>query len=370
MSRHDIGLGELFTVIRTMFLACRQWITISLLGVTLLTLAPGHLVSSLALNLNLIGLLKPTQDEVALREELRESCQSSPKPINPRIAWRAGWLALEQAKDPDLAVCIWRRIPDFAAQALSGAVAGSLGLPESLRYGQIAMRIAPDTFAARWALGRALFHLQRWREASDALTKALERNPGDLKRDEPEAYALAGVAIWKSGGSPDLAQAYLEQSFALEPRDDFTVLYLLFTYIDFGPQSKVEPLTRYALIHWPDNADFNIVMGDIYVAKGDYVSAEHHYQVALKARPDLALAHLKMGDVYRRAGNILLALEQYDYALQHNSDAWVYGQLADRFLQAGDRDKAIVALCHAVKLNWKVGLSNQELIGMQSSCGK
>ncbi len=351
-------------MIRTTPNALARVIVIIVLGVTLVMLTLGRAFPAFTLNLELIGLLKRDQNNALLKQRLFDLCQTPDEAMNPRHAWWTGWLAINQLDDPVLALCLWRKAPDYSTRALSRAVESRLGQPISLEYARLVVKMAPDAFVARWAYARALFRLQYWSEASNALDLVLEMKP-----DHAEANALKGYAVLKANGPIQNVRHLLEYAFRLDSKNDWAIRYLFYFYYDHGTPTELESITKYALTRRPDDFDYNTGMGDILLKRGDYDASEKYYLVALNARPNSSFIRIKTGDLYRARGNLTLALEYYASAIEASPDEdWLYLRLAEAYLLAGDRGQAVKVICSAMELGVGMTQMKQKLDAIQASC--
>jgi tetratricopeptide (TPR) repeat protein len=166
--------------------------------------------------------------------------------------------------------------------------------------------------AARQFLGLGLAHyaLRQYRQASEALLKALEIDP-----TSPSAYSA-----WNSVG-PSLAPAdwkdflpRLERLAAEHPANAQTACLagaLLFRYgvavaepADFAP---AQLLLERALRLKPQFSDAHIELGNLFMERKDFEMAAAQYREAVREDPQSQMAHYRLGQAYRDLNKLELA---------------------------------------------------------------
>ena len=116
----------------------------------------------------------------------------------------------------------------------------------------------------------------RWEEAKDAFTKAIE-----LKPDYAEAYVKRGVAY---GSLSDYQQAIKDFTNAIQLKPDYTEAYYNrgVTYVKLGNyQQAIEESTK-AIQLKPDYAEAYFFRGTTYVILGNYQQAINDYKIAAR----------------------------------------------------------------------------------------
>lgn len=83
-----------------------------------------------------------------------------------------------------------------------------------------------------------------------------------------------------------------------------------------------------------------IILGDLFLASGDFQSAEANYKIALEYRKDYPYAYAALGRVEKAKKNYDEAIKQTESAIRIMSDVSFVSQLADLYELKGDNDKA------------------------------
>jgi cellulose synthase operon protein C len=164
-----------------------------------------------------------------------------------------------------------------------------------------------------------------YREASGALTDAIDRNPQDsgLKaalirvtaqldgvdaaisraalyaKDEPNnpLYPMVAGQVYQAAGRWNDAAAVLEKAAADHPDDDTLSVALARVYARTGHFGKAEELLRQRMAAKPNDPTPGSVLGPLYLATGSTANAAKIFNAMLAQRPNDLSAMLGLADV-------------------------------------------------------------------------
>ncbi len=161
------------------------------------------------------------------------------------------------------------------------------------------LRLRPDTPAAHYNVGNALFHLRRWSEAAGHFREALALSP---------EYGLAhqGLAMaLQSEGRYDDALGSFERAVRLMP-----------------------------------TADVHYNFGVLQQARGYVTDALDHYQEAVRLNPAFPEPHFAIGLFHVRRGEPRQAAAAFRHALDLRSE-WTAARLQLAWLRATSPDRTV-----------------------------
>jgi Flp pilus assembly protein TadD len=164
-------------------------------------------------------------------------------------------------------------------------------------------RAEPGDVIAWNHLGFAYIKLGRYREATEALRKAVRLQPNDA-----QAWKDLGITYGESGRYREAVEAYRE---ALRRKPDYFQAWvnLGFAYIDLGRYREAVDAYREALRLKPDDAKAWYNLGLAYANLGRHREAVEAYREALRLKPDDANAWNNLAIAYAQSGNRSAALE-------------------------------------------------------------
>ena len=179
------------------------------------------------------------------------------------------------------------------------------------------MSLRPNAVAIHADMGAALFQASRFKEALDALARAVELSPGSAIN-----LVRAGAAAQQLGDNQRALEFY-ERANAIQPRAE----------------------------------TFNNI-GTIQYGLGDYAKAAAAYEGSLLIRPRSALTNRNLGDAYRHLGRAADARRAYQRAVDQGeeevsvrpSDARAIARLAVYQAKAGNDAAAMRSLKRALSL--------------------
>jgi cellulose synthase operon protein C len=177
-----------------------------------------------------------------------------------------------------------------------------------------------------------------YREASSALTDAIDRNPQDsgLKadlirvtarvdgvdaaiskatlyaKDEPNdpLYPIVASQVYQDAGRWKDATALLEKAAADHPSDDTLSVALARVYARTGQFGKAEQLLKQRMAAKPNDPTLGSMLGPLYLATDRTADATKIYNAVLAQRPNDLSAMLALADVAIAEKNWTEAVEQ------------------------------------------------------------
>ncbi len=243
------------------------------------------------------------------------------------------------------------------AQSFSESNESSLAI--SLLYD--VLREEP-TYRDAWIiLGYTYLSLEHYRDAQDALLKALELDPTKTETryflglayfgEDEYASALTQIELAIESGYEPRVQAYqkladiavlaTEYKKAVEAYENVLVLnssdvnlYIrpVWLYIDKldQPDRAIELAEQAVTEHLNEAMSYNL-LGWALTAAGDYSNAEYNLNYALVLNPDLAAAYLNLGVWHEKQGHTTEAQEHYKRAYTLDPGSSVGNLAANRY---------------------------------------
>jgi tetratricopeptide (TPR) repeat protein len=172
----------------------------------------------------------------------------------------------------------------------------------------------PESGRALFRRGRAERHLERYSDAVDSLTRAIQTVPaGQTIEYISDAYMFRGIC-WFHIGSLDLARGDFERASATGGgfQDPRIFLWIGYTHHQQGDYRQAIENYNKAIAKSPDFALAHVNKGRAYMDLREYKKATESFNNAIGAEPDV-------GDHYYKAGLAQLKLEQYDKAVDYLS---------------------------------------------------
>lgn len=256
------------------------------------------------------------------------------------------WLALALQVTPELK----RHVELGLAAKRSGDL--DTAVREFLR----ASELAPELAATHVNLGAVYNDRKDYEKAIGPLRKALELNP-----DLPGVHGMLGIALLAQGQADEsiphleragkqglLGVALLEtnrprdaverlEAALIEQPEDPDLLYYLGQAHALLSKQALELLTA----KHPDSARSRQLRGEAALALGNREAAEQHLRSALEVRPDLRGVHLALGELYLASGDYETAEREFR---QEPGSAFAAYKLGVVLLQRGDTKAALLEL--------------------------
>ena len=168
----------------------------------------------------------------------------------------------------------------------------------ALEAARSAVDLAPDSFDAQFALGRALFGNGDLAGAARAFQSAISLRPADLK-----ARFFLATTLERSGDDAAALTAYREL-IAKEPRSAEGHLGLGVLLVKRGGDSQAEGISELerCIELDPNNYEARITLGRVLVGKGRAADAIAHLRVAANLAPSNPEPHYQLSLAYRKLG--------------------------------------------------------------------
>jgi len=168
----------------------------------------------------------------------------------------------------------------------------------ALESARSAVNLAPDSFDAQFALGRALFGTGDTAGATRAFQTAVSLRPTDLR-----ALFFLATALERSGDDAGALEAYRDL-ISKEPRSAEGHLGLGVLLAKLGGNNQTEgivELERCVAIE-PNNYEARVTLGRVLVSKGRAADAIQHLRVAANLAPNNPEPHYQLSLAYRKLG--------------------------------------------------------------------
>jgi Flp pilus assembly protein TadD len=186
------------------------------------------------------------------------------------------------------------------------------------RLGNI-VQANPEDLEALSVLGDLQRTAERYAEASDTYTRALELTPGDQPGDW-RFYYVRGIAYERNKEGPK-AEADFKKALELRPDQPQVLNYLGYSWVDQG--INLEPaleMIRKAVEQAPNDGYIIDSLGWAFYRLGRYDEAVESLEQAVQLRPDDPEINDHLGDAYWRAGRQLEARFQWNIAAAVDED--------------------------------------------------
>ena len=182
-------------------------------------------------------------------------------------------------------------------------------LPEALACYRQAVALDPHSPDARTSLGFALQQSGELEAAQAALEQALALQPDSFDA----AYLLGQICT--SRQQPSRAAAYWETALGLQP--DFEPLYgeLCQALFQAGALDKARSTIASGIQRFPQNASFQLFLGNIHFHQKDWGIANAAYAQALRLDPALPQAYGNLATIFQNQEDWQQAVAHFDKAL-------------------------------------------------------
>jgi protein O-GlcNAc transferase len=131
-----------------------------------------------------------------------------------------------------------------------------------------------------------------------------------------QAHELHGLgkAAHKDGALSDAIQYFTK---ALDVHPDFEEAYrdLCFALFQAGQPAKARAIVLKGLNRFPNSAELNLYLGNLYFENGEFAKASELYQKMLAAQPQHGMANFNLGRVQQELGETNAAIGSYRRAL-------------------------------------------------------
>jgi tetratricopeptide (TPR) repeat protein len=143
----------------------------------------------------------------------------------------------------------------------------------------------------------------------------------------------------------DDAIAEYQKALDIAPGDPAALLGLASAYLRNSNFPKAADSAQLALEKLPDDAEVNLVMGEVLLARHEFMNAEPYLKEALNAKPQmLPHVHALLGRVYAETDRTQEAIHELNLGLESDEDGSVHYQLARLYRKTGDAKNASIAM--------------------------
>jgi len=198
-----------------------------------------------------------------------------------------------------------------------------------------ALKRYPDSPEVQYYYGQQLFNQGKYREAIPHYQKVYALMP----QSRIASYRV-GQALVASGQLKE-AKKHIDESLTRQPGDILALsLKVRYELLNLQPQEAIGTLKQtIALV--PDAPRPHTLLAELYWADGIMSVAEAYAQKALKLGEKAMSPRIVLGDIYVRKGQYGKAVEQYGKILDREPTNLVaLSQSADSYLNLGDVKKA------------------------------
>jgi len=178
-----------------------------------------------------------------------------------------------------------------------------------------------------------------------------------LEPDSPKTHLLLGDMYRHRQHLAEAENEYTAAA-ALDPHDPAPLYGLASAYSEDAKLDQALTTVKRALGMSPDDADLNLLAGEILVAQHEWPQAETHLNHCLNAahplKPQiLPHVHVLLGQVYAQTDRPQEAISELQMGLASDEDGSVYYQLARLYARLGDKTAAQAAIVHVKELERK-----------------
>lgn len=178
-----------------------------------------------------------------------------------------------------------------------------------------------------------------------------------LEPDSPRTHLLLGD-MYRHRQHLEEAENEYKTAAALAPHDPAPLYGLASAYsLDSKPDQALSTV-KGALAMSPEDADVNLLAGEILVEQHEWTQAENYLKHSLNAahplKPQmLPHAHVLLGRVYAQTDRPEEAISELQRGLASDEDGSVYYQLARLYTRLGNKAAAEAAIAHVKELEKK-----------------
>ncbi len=184
---------------------------------------------------------------------------------------------------------------------------------QALEQTKSLLKGTPDDREVYLNLGNMYMRLKRWKEADEALTKALELS---TKQEERDSVSFIMASAAERQKKYDEAEIIFKRLLTSDPNNTMVLNYLGYMLADRG--IRLEEAIGYlkkALQLDPQNGAYLDSIGWAYYKMGDYVLAEENLKHATERIGSDPTVQDHLGEVYAKTGRLKLAAAAWERAL-------------------------------------------------------
>lgn len=185
-------------------------------------------------------------------------------------------------------------------------------------------------------LGAALLQTSKAAEAERTIAKLLQREPGHVR-----ARMMLGE-IHARQGKQDEALASFERVLEADPGNGVALRRVVSLLARSGRGDEAVDRCDSALRAAPENAEFQEIMGNLLVGKGDFTGAEDFFKRAVALDAKRSSSHFSLGMIFERSNRPQDAIDAYEKAIEispefgaaANNLAWLYAEAGNELERA------------------------------------
>ena len=173
-------------------------------------------------------------------------------------------------------------------------------------------------------------------KADEKLAIAVLAHAGEVEPNSPQMRILLGDVLRQKRRWSEAESEY-RKALALDPKSRTARLSLAIDLFTELKNDEALDLDKSLLAEVPDDAEANLLAGEILVQQHQYEQAEPYLDKCSKLKEDLRpQLHLMLGQVYSETGRIPEAISEYRSGLSTDQDGSIHYQLARLYQKSGD----------------------------------
>jgi tetratricopeptide (TPR) repeat protein len=194
-------------------------------------------------------------------------------------------------------------------------------------------------------------------KANEQLASAALSRFEQLEPDSPKTHLLLGD-IYRQRRHLEDAENEYKTAASLAPHDPAPLYGLASAYLLDSKPDQALSAVKSALAISPEDADLNLLAGEIFVLQHEWTQAESYLKRSLSAdhplKPQmLPHAHALLGQVYAQTDRAQEAIAELQMGVASDEDGSLYYQLARLYTRQGNKAAAQAALVHVKDLEQK-----------------
>lgn len=235
--------------------------------------------------------------------------------------------AMERAGRKDEAIALYREVPRSSPFYVTAQVSAADLLDETGQTEEaiaILRRLESDEATnalAASALGDVYRTRERWSEAIDAYSRAIDRTGPNFKAEDWPVFYARGIS-YERARRWDEAEADFRRALSLSPDQPLVLNYLAYSWIERGQRTEEAlAMLQKAVDQRPDDGYIIDSLGWAYYRLGQYQKAVEILEQALTYSPYESTLNEHLGDAYWKIGRQREAKFLWSHALKLKPDA-------------------------------------------------
>ena len=152
----------------------------------------------------------------------------------------------------------------------------------------------------------------------------------------------------------DQAESEYKAASLLAPQDTAPLFGLASAYLQDSKEDQALAIARTALDKNPEDPDFNLLIGEILIARREWSDAEAYLKRGMGAKPQmLPHLHVLLGEVYENTNRPQQAITELQMGAFSDETGGAYYQLARLYMSEGNKAAAEDAFAHTKDLEKK-----------------